>query len=574
MSFERIKYIGKALVDKKIITEEQLARALEEQAASGKPLGRVLISLGYVREEDIFNLLGKKMDPEPLRDLLKREIPHAVIEKVPPSVVQIYKILPVSLDGNCLTIAMGDPGNIQILDDLHFRLGYQIKGVLADEEMIEAAIEKYYGDKGSSFNEIIGELEAETRSDTNARTAETDEIDARSLQEMANQAPVVKLLNLILIQAIKDHASDIHLEPFEDDFKVRYRVDGALYEMKAPPKSLALALTSRVKVMANLDIAERRLPQDGRILMNVGPLSVDLRISVLPTVFGESVVMRVLDKSVVSLSLDQIGMSAGMLKEFRRLIQKPNGIVLVTGPTGSGKTTTLYSALREINKTEFKIITTEDPVEYDIEGIIQVPIKPKIGLDFARCLRSILRQDPDVIMVGEIRDEETAQIAIQSSLTGHLVFSTLHTNDAPGAVTRLIDMGVEPFLITSSLEAVIAQRLVRTLCKRCKEAYKPSDAILQEVSLSRAEVGQRDFYIGRGCKACNFTGYKGRTGIYEFFVMNEAIKELVLGRAPTAVLRQKAQEFGMRTLREDGLIKVFDAQSSIEEIARETQQYV
>jgi type IV pilus assembly protein PilB len=573
MSVERIKYIGKALVEKKIITEEQLSQALEEQAASGKPLGRVLISLGFVREEDIFSLLGKKMDSEPVRDLLKREIPAEVIEKVPPSVVQIYKVLPVSLDGNSLTIAMGDPGNIQILDDLHFRLGYQIKGVLADEDLIEAAIEKYYGDKGGSFNEIIGELETETREGASESTIEMDEIDARSLQEMANQAPVVKLLNLILIQAIKDHASDIHLEPFEDDFKVRYRVDGALYEMKAPPKSLALALTSRVKVMANLDIAERRLPQDGRILMNVGPLSVDLRISVLPTIFGESVVMRVLDKSVVSLSLDQIGMSAGMRKEFRRLIQKPNGIVLVTGPTGSGKTTTLYSALREINKIEYKIITTEDPVEYDIEGIIQVPIKPKIGLDFARCLRSILRQDPDVIMVGEIRDEETAQIAIQSSLTGHLVFSTLHTNDAPGAVTRLIDMGVEPFLITSSLEAVVAQRLVRTLCKKCKEAYKPSDAILQEVSLSRAEVGQRDFYIGRGCKGCNFTGYKGRTGIYEFFVMNEAIKELVLAKAPTAVLRQKAQEFGMRTLREDGLIKVFDGQSSIEEVARETQQY-
>jgi len=574
MSDDRTKYIGQSLVEKGIITEEQLERALAEQQTSGKPLGRILIDFGYITEEDIFKLLGKKTSPEHIPDLLDREIPGGVIEKVPPSVVQIYKIIPVSLDGNVLTIAMADPSNIQILDDLHFRLGYQIKGVIAEEKAIDAAILKYYGDKGSSFNEIIGEIETETQGGLGSESARSDDMDASSLQEMANQAPVVKLLNLILLQAIKDHASDIHFEPFEDDFKVRYRVDGALYEMKAPPKSLALALTSRVKVMANLDIAERRLPQDGRILVNIGNASVDLRVSVLPTVFGESVVLRVLDKSVVSLSLEQVGMSAGILKEFRRLIQKPNGIILVTGPTGSGKTTTLYSALREINKIEFKIITTEDPVEYDIEGIIQVPIKPKINLDFARCLRSILRQDPDVIMVGEIRDEETAQIAIQSSLTGHLVFSTLHTNDAPGAVTRLIDMGVEPFLITSSLEAVVAQRLVRTLCKKCKEPYKPSDAILQEVGLTRADVGQRDFFIGRGCKVCNFTGYKGRTGVYEFFIMNDAIKELVLQKAPTVVLRQKAQEFGMRTLREDGLIKVFEAQTSIEEIARETQQYV
>jgi len=574
MSDDRTKYIGQSLVEKGIITEEQLERALAEQQTSGKPLGRILIDFGYITEEDIFKLLGKKTSPEHIPDLLDREIPGGVIEKVPPSVVQIYKIIPVSLDGNVLTIAMADPSNIQILDDLHFRLGYQIKGVIAEEKAIDAAILKYYGDKGSSFNEIIGEIETETQGGLGSESARSDDMDASSLQEMANQAPVVKLLNLILLQAIKDHASDIHFEPFEDDFKVRYRVDGALYEMKAPPKSLALALTSRVKVMANLDIAERRLPQDGRILVNIGNASVDLRVSVLPTVFGESVVLRVLDKSVVSLSLEQVGMSAGILKEFRRLIQKPNGIILVTGPTGSGKTTTLYSALREINKIEFKIITTEDPVEYDIEGIIQVPIKPKINLDFARCLRSILRQDPDVIMVGEIRDEETAQIAIQSSLTGHLVFSTLHTNDAPGAVTRLIDMGVEPFLITSSLEAVVAQRLVRTLCKKCKEPYKPSDAILQEVGLTRADVGQRDFFIGRGCKVCNFTGYKGRTGVYEFFIMTDAIKELVLQKAPTVVLRQKAPEFGMRTLREDGLIKVFEAQTSIEEIARETQQYV
>ena len=575
MAFEKGKFIGKILIERGLITDEQLSHAIDAQQQQGKPLGRVLIELGYVKEDDIFTILGKKLGTTYEKDLLTKDIPHTVITKVPPSIVQLYKIMPVDFDSNTLTVAMADPCNIQVLDDLHFRLGFNIKGVHAPEEDVDKTIQKYYGDKGSSLDDIIGEINEETKQAYEASAdVGSKDLDETSLKELASQTPVIKLLNLVLLQAIKDKASDIHLEPFEDDFKIRYRVDGALYEMNAPSKTLALALTSRVKVMANLDIAERRLPQDGRILMDVGNHQVDLRVSTLPTVYGESVVMRVLDKSVVSLSLEQVGLNETMLKDFRRLIQKPNGIILVTGPTGSGKTTTLYSALREINKIEYKIITTEDPVEYDIEGIIQIPIVPKINLNFARCLRAILRQDPDIIMVGEIRDEETAQIAIQASLTGHLVFSTLHTNDAPGAITRLIDMGMEPFLITSSLEAVIAQRLVRTICKKCKEAYKPSDHILQEVGLTRNDVGDRSFFIGRGCKACNNTGYKGRTGIFEFFILNDAMKELVLEKAPTVVLRQKAQEFGMRTLREDGLIKVFEGHVTIEEVVRETQQYV
>ncbi|MBU1863525.1 MAG: type II secretion system ATPase GspE [Candidatus Omnitrophica bacterium] len=573
MNGEQTKFIGKRLIDQGLISEKQLLNALDAQQKSNKPLGQVLIELGYIKEKDLLTLFGKKIESIE-KNLASKNISHSVIEKVPPSIVQLYKIIPIDFSKDTLTIAMADPCNVQVLDDLHFRLGVTVKGVLAPEADIEQAIQKYYGDKGSGLNDIIGEITEEAKQALALKKGVSEkDLDEISLKELASQTPVIKLLNLILTQAIKDKASDIHLEPFEDDFKIRYRVDGALYEMNAPPQSLALALTSRVKVMANLDIAERRLPQDGRILMDIGNHQVDLRVSTLPTVFGESVVMRVLDKSVVSLSLEQVGMCDAMLKEFRRLIRKPNGIILVTGPTGSGKTTTLYSALREINKIEYKIITTEDPVEYDIEGIVQVPIIPKINLNFARCLRAILRQDPDIIMVGEIRDEETAEIAIQASLTGHLVFSTLHTNDAPGAVTRLIDMGIEPFLITSSLEAVIAQRLIRTICKKCKEAYKPSDILLQEVGLTRSDVGDRNFHVGRGCSVCNQTGYKGRTAIFEFLILNDVLKELVIEKAPTVVLRQRAQEFGMRTLREDGLIKVLDGITTIEEVVRETQQY-
>ncbi len=568
MSKEKLKFLGKALVERGLISDTELSLALDYQQKHGVTLSRALMEMGYVSEEDILTVIGKKIGMGFIADLPQRNIPISVIEKVPPSLVQIYNIMPIEFSGKELTIVTSDPGNIAILDDLHFRLGCDIKAYLAPEKDVVETIKKYYGDKGGSFNDLVGEIAEEHLPNVDDKNA-----DETSLKELASQAPVVKLLNLILVQAIKDRASDIHLEPFEDDFKVRYRVDGALYEMKSPPKSLALALTSRVKVMANLDISERRLPQDGRILMKVGDTEVDLRVSTLPTVFGESVVMRVLDQSVVSLSLDQVGMPQDILTKFRRIIKKPNGIVLVTGPTGSGKTTTLYSALKEINKVEYKIITTEDPVEYDIEGIIQVPVIPKIGLSFAKCLRSILRQDPDIIMVGEIRDEETAQIAIQASLTGHLVFSTLHTNDAPGAVTRLIDMGVEPFLITSSLEAVIAQRLVRLVCSKCKEEYVPDKGLLEDVGLTVEGVAGKTFYRARGCEFCNRTGYKGRSGIFEFLEIDDGLKELILTKPSASFLRQKAQENGMRTLREDGLRKVFLGETTLEEVVKETQLY-
>jgi len=502
-------------------------------------------------------------------------IPQEVLAKIPRDVAHNYKVIPISLSGDTLTIAMCDPFNIQVIDDLKFQFGCNVHGVQADEADITKALEKYYGGTPTpgDTSVIQGIREAATTTDTSITQSKDGAIVSESLEELASQAPVIKLLNLIISQAVQDHASDIHLEPFEDDYKVRCRIDGVLYEMAPPPKSLALALASRVKVMSNLDISERRLPQDGKITLTINDKLVDFRVSTLPTAYGESIVIRVLDKSVVSLSLDQIGMRQNTLKEIRALIKKPNGIFLVTGPTGSGKTTTLYSALREINSVVSKIITTEDPVEYDIDGIVQVPINHKIDLDFSRCLRAILRQDPDIIMVGEIRDEETAQIAVQSALTGHLVFSTLHTNDAPGAITRLLDMGIEPFLVTSSLEAVLAQRLIRTICANCKESYTPDDKVLRSLGLNPQDMTGKQFYRGKGCPTCNHTGHRGRAGIFELLMMNDTISSLILDRAPAVVLRQKAQELGMQTLRDYGITKIFDGETTPEEILRETQLY-
>lgn len=562
------KLIGQIFITQGLINHVQLEEALDEQKQSNKPLGRVLVDMGFLSEESVVKALGMQTGMEIL-DIKNIEIPKEVIEKVSASIVKIYNIIPISFEKNTLVVAMSDPLNINILDDLRFMLGLNVKGVIAKEKDIEEKINKYYADKGESIDEIVGEIETKL---PQVKTSALEK-DASSLQELASQAPVVKLLNLILVQGIKDKASDIHLEPFEDVFKVRYRLDGVLYEIARPPKSLSLAIVSRIKVMANLDIAETRLPQDGRIMMNVAGRNVDLRVSTLPTVFGESVVMRVLDRSVVSLSIDEIGMLEDTKNKLLSLIKKPNGIILTTGPTGCGKTTTLYSCLRLINKIDYKIITTEDPVEYDIHGIIQVNIKPKIDLTFAVCLRHIMRQDPDIIMVGEIRDPETAQISIQASLTGHLVFSTLHTNDSPGAITRLIDMGVEPFLITSTMEAVIAQRLVRTICSDCKSEYEPNERELSQLSLTPEDIKGKKFYYGKGCKKCNDIGYKGRTGIYEIFVMDEKIKPLIINRSSTSVLRKAARENAMRTLREDGIIKVYNGITTIEEVVRETQGY-
>jgi len=569
MSEKKYKSLGKLLMDRGLITENQLQQALDEQRYTGKLLGRTLVELGFVREEDILKTLGMQAGIE-FVDLPKMKISKEVLVKVSPTIVKIYKVMPIKFEDGTLTIAMSDPLNVNISDDLRFMLGYNIKGVIAKEDDITEAIHKYYGESGESINELLGEIEKNVP----AMPQEEEVTDAVVLQELASQPPVVKLLNLILLQAVKDRASDIHFEPFEDKYMIRYRVDGILYDITNPPKNLALAVSSRIKVMSSLDIAERRLPQDGRIMISVEGKNIDLRVSTLPTVFGESVVLRVLDKDVVSLSLDQVGMSEDVKREVRRIANKPNGIMLATGPTGCGKTTTLYSCLREINKIDYKIITTEDPVEYDIPGIIQVSIRPKINLNFATCLRHILRQDPDIIMVGEIRDTETAQIAIQASLTGHLVLSTLHTNDAPGAITRLINMGVEPFLITSTLEAVIAQRLIRVICKNCHERYYPDEKTIEEINLTKEELKNMVFYRGKGCSQCNKNGYKGRTGIYELLVITDSLKLLIMDRVQTSVLREAARKEGMSTLREDGLRKVRDGVTTIEEVVRETQQYV
>ncbi len=569
---KKYKSLGKLLLDRGFITENQLQQALDEQRYTGKLLGRTLVELGFVKEEDILKTLGVQAGID-FVDLAKISIPRDVLQKVSPTIIKIYKIMPIKFEEGTLTIAMSDPLNVNISDDLRFMLGCNIKGVIAKEADVVEAIQKYYGERGESINELLSEIEKSAPA--LSREEEEEEVtDVVVLQELASQPPVVKLLNLILLQAVKDRASDIHFEPFEDKYMIRYRVDGILYDITNPPRNLALAISSRIKVMSNLDIAERRLPQDGRIMISVEGKNIDLRVSTLPTVFGESVVMRVLDRDVVSLSLDQVGMSEDVRREVRRIINKPNGIVLSTGPTGCGKTTTLYSCLREINKMDYKIITTEDPVEYDIAGIIQVSIKPKINLNFATCLRHILRQDPDIIMVGEIRDAETAQIAVQASLTGHLVLSTLHTNDAPGAITRLTNMGVEPFLITSTLEAVIAQRLIRVICKNCRERYHPEQKILEEMGLTKEELKDMVFYKGKGCSQCNKNGYKGRTGIFELLIISDALKPLIMDRVQTSVIREAARKEGMSTLREDGLKKVREGITTIDEVVRETQQYV
>ena len=562
--------LGEILKERGLLNDKQLEEALEKQKEDGQLLGQVLINSGFAKEEDILKSLGEQTSM-PSVNLNELEINRDVIDRVSASIARIYKIMPISWEDNTLTVAMADPMNVYTLDDLRFMLGCEMKGAVSTEEAVNKAIERYYGAEMESMGDLLEQIGQEGAI-TEIEEGE-GETDVQQLQQLAEQAPVVKLLNLVLMEAIKNRASDIHFEPFEDQFKIRYRVDGALYEMVPPPKHLSLALTSRIKVMSNLDIAERRLPQDGRIQLDMGGREVDLRISTLPTVFGESVVMRVLDRSVVMLALDQVGMSPDDLGRFEQLIRKPNGIILATGPTGCGKTTTLYSALKILNSPDVKIITTEDPVEYNIPGIMQVQIKESIDLTFAKCLRHILRQDPDIILVGEIRDLETAEIAIQSSLTGHLVLSTLHTNDAPSTISRLIDMNIEPFLITSTLEAVLAQRLVRTICQNCKEPYQPDETQLNEIGLSVEEAADKTFYRGRGCDLCDKRGYKGRTGIFELLIMNEDIRVLIIEKAPAKDIREKAGEHGMRMMREDGVEKIYQGITTIEEVVKATQLF-
>jgi type IV pilus assembly protein PilB len=526
--------------------------------------------MGFISDEQLAQGLAEQMGMQVI-NLAHVVISPEVLGHVTEPMAQLYRIVPVSFKDDTLTIAMCDPQKLSIIDELRSFLGYDIKAVVATERDVTKALDRYYAAGGESVETLIADMEQDVELARVMATLEADQtLDLTSVEALAESAPVRKLLNMVLLLAIKDHSSDLHFEPFENEFKIRIRADGVLYEMVPPPRHLAFAITTRIKVMANLDIAERRLPQDGRIRLTVGGHPVDLRVSVLPTMFGESVVMRILDRSVVMLDLGVVGMPLGVLTSFREVIRKPNGIVLVTGPTGSGKTTTLYGALNELNTIEDKLITTEDPVEYDIDGIVQIPVDPNIGNTFAQCLRSILRQDPDKILVGEIRDLETAEIAVQASLTGHMVFSTLHTNDAPSTVTRLRDMGLQPFLITATLEAVLAQRLVRKICNECREQTMPSTDTLAQLDLTPDDVLDRKFFRGRGCAACNNTGFRGRIGIFEWLIVNDQIREVINQGASTEKIRDLGMQTGMHPLRASGLEKVYDGTTTIEEVIRET----
>jgi len=558
------KRLGQVLLEMEKITQKQLDEALQIKKQKGGAIGAVLVDLGYCEKDDVSAALAVQAGMRRVH-LDEMEIPPEVIEQMDGMTARSYSVVPIEFDAGILTVAMADPNNFRALDELHMLLGHDIRAAVADPNAVIRALDKYYA-HAESVEAVISELDG-----TAEWIADHEEsIDLEDIRTMSESQPVKKLLNLVLLQAIRDSASDIHFEPFEDEFKMRYRIDGVLYEMVPPPRHIALAVASRIKVMANLDIAERRVPQDGRIELTVGGKPVDLRVSVLPTMFGESVVMRVLDRSQVELDITKLGLREDEQDVMGELLGLANGIVIVTGPTGCGKTTTLYSALSAINRVETKIITTEDPVEYDIEGLIQVQINPEIGLTFARCLRHILRQDPDVILVGEVRDLETAQIAIHASLTGHLVFSTLHTNDAPTAITRLLDLGLEPYLVTATLEAIVAQRLVRKICMNCRAEFEPSEEMLWELDLTPEEVRGRTFYFGRGCEACNNTGYKGRTGIFEIMHIDDALRDLIMHGMSTNVIREEAKKRGMRTLRDSGLMAIYDGITTIEEVITAT----
>ncbi|MEX2167925.1 MAG: ATPase, T2SS/T4P/T4SS family [Pirellulales bacterium] len=566
-----MRRIGQILVDMGFLSDEQLELLVDELPQHpGQLFGRVAMDMGLINDEQLAQGLAEQMSLHTVSvgDLT---IDKRILEMVTAPMAQMYRIIPTEFDGDTLTVAMCDPQNLGVQDELRTFLGYNIRVVVTTEAGVMKSLERYYGENQESVESIVAALENDADLARAAAEVNGDgAIDLTSVEALADSAPVRKLLNMVLLLAIKDHASDLHFEPFEDEFRIRIKADGVLYEMVPPPRHLAFAITTRIKVMADLDIAERRLPQDGRIELTVGGHPIDLRVSVLPTMFGESVVMRVLDRSVVSLDLAKVGLNDATMKQFRSVIHKPNGIVLVTGPTGSGKTTTLYSALNELNVIEDKLITTEDPVEYDMDGIIQVPIDASIGNTFAHVLRSILRQDPDKILVGEIRDLETAEIAVQASLTGHLVFSTLHTNDAPSTITRLKDMGVPTFLVTATVEAILAQRLVRKVCKQCREEYHPSREVLADLELTEADIRGKKFYRGAGCEICNNTGYKGRVGLFELMMMTNDMRDLIMSNAQTEELRNLAVKQGMVTLRQSGMASCFEGTTTCEEVIRET----
>ena len=562
--------IGQILVDLGFLTDEQLEIVLEEQEQQpGALLGRIAEDMQLVTDEQLIQALAEQMGMQTV-SLEDAEFDDEVIAKITETMAQLYRVVPLSFENNVLTVATCDPQNLTIQDELRTFLGHEISMVIATERDVLQTIGRHYDSETESVEKLVQQLADDEELKAAISALETEKFNITDAEALADSAPVRKLLNMVLLLAIKDHASDIHFEPFEDEFRIRIKAEGVLYEMVPPPRHLAFAITTRIKVMASLDIAERRMPQDGRIELMVGGHPVDLRVSVLPTIFGESVVMRILDRSVVNLSLENVGMDADMMSKFRAAIDRPNGIVLVTGPTGSGKTTTLYSSLTELNDIADKLITTEDPVEYDIDGIIQIPIDTDVGVTFAGCLRAILRQDPDTILVGEIRDLETAEIAIQAALTGHLVFSTLHTNDAPATVTRLKDMGIQPFMICATVEAILAQRLVRRICTKCREETKVSSSMLTDLGLKPEDIVDKKFFKGTGCDNCNNTGYKGRIALFELMILNDKIRDMVLGNASTDELREEARSNGMLPLREFGIAVAVDGITTLDEVIRET----
>ena len=545
-----------------LLEPAQLDELNESHLHTGKSLADAVIDSGLVERGQILAAVAEYLGYEYLATP-PNKVEENIAGCVRASAARMYAVVPYKVSDTSVSLLAQDPFNPAIIDDLTFTLNKDITIVVCNPEHIDSLLIATYGEEDSSIDDILGDL-------GESFTESQEDLSEGDLADMANQTPIIRFVNLVLQQAIKDKASDVHFEPFEDQFRIRYRIDGALYEMAPPPKNLAVPVTSRVKVLSNMNISERRVPQDGRIKMTIAGRPVDLRVSTLPTQFGESVVLRVLDKSVVNLDLEALSLPDDILQTIRDLVDRPNGIFIVTGPTGSGKTTTLYSALREVNSVETKILTAEDPVEYEIDGIMQVAVNHQVGLDFSRALRAFLRQDPDKIMVGEIRDLETAQIAVQASLTGHVVLSTLHTNDAPGAVTRLIDMGLEPFLISASLEAILAQRLIRRICPSCRTAYEPGHDLIEMLDVDPLEIADKDFFYGDGCAECSNTGYRGRVGLFEMIVVSDAIRELINNRAPTLTIKQKALEQGMRSLRDDGLRAIFDGNSSIEEVLKYT----
>ncbi|MGN0853513.1 MAG: GspE/PulE family protein [Kiritimatiellia bacterium] len=555
------------LVQNGVLDEAGVESVREEQRNDGgKTIRQIIVDGGYLDEDTLLGMMAAYQGCEVV-DLANMELSSETIEAIPASIARMYNVLCVGVEDNSVTLATSNLVDPRVSDEVVFALSKEVRFVMAREKDVMERISQHYGDAADSVEDMLKSLGEGLDAD---ETLKSDPNDVAALEGAANNNAIVKFVNMILYQGVVDRAADIHIEPFERDFKIRYRVDGALYEVKAPDVSMAPAIISRVKIMANLNIAERRVPQDGRIAINVAGRPVDLRVSCLPTSHGESVVMRILDQSATSLDLENVGLPEDVYEQVSMDIEKPNGIIVVTGPTGSGKTTTLYSVLRRINQIDTKLLTAEEPVEYDMDGIVQVPINHEVGNDFPKVLRAFLRQDPDIIMIGEIRDLETAEIAIQAALTGHLVFSTLHTNDAAGAVMRFVDMNVAPYMVASTLEAVLGQRLLRTCCKECKEGYEPDNETLDRINLTRDQIGGRPFYFGKGCKTCNGTGYKGRKAIFEYLRVSNPIRELINARSPTLIIREKARELGMRTMREDGVRAILDGYTTVDEVLRYT----